>query len=144
MDSVTKDKRSEIMGKVRHKDTRPEMLVRRLVHGLGFRYRLHRTDLPGKPDLVFSGKRKIIFVHGCFWHRHEGCKLARMPKSRIDFWQRKLTRNKERDRETIQELQATGWDVLVVWECETNDIIGLTDRIVGFLKKDDKDYAERH
>lgn len=137
MDSVTKTKRSEIMSKVRHKDTRPEMVVRRLVHGLGFRYRLHRSDLPGKPDLVFSKKRKIIFVHGCFWHRHEGCKLARMPKSRIDFWQRKLTRNKERDEENILKLQAAGWDVLVVWECETKDIVGLTERITGFLKKED-------
>ena len=136
MDSVTKTKRSEIMSKVRNKDTRPEMIVRRLVHGLGFRYRLHCSDLPGKPDLVFSKKRKIIFVHGCFWHRHEGCKLARMPKTRIDFWQRKLTNNKERDKENVQKLQAAGWDVLVVWECETKDIAGLTERVTGFLKKE--------
>ena len=137
MDTVNKKKRSEIMSRVRSKDTKPEMRVRRLVYGLGYRYRLHRSDLPGKPDLVFFGRRKVIFVHGCFWHRHKGCKLARMPKSRIDFWEPKLTRNKERDDLTIQTLMDNGWEVLVIWECETLDTERLRETLRAFLEKDE-------
>ena len=101
MDTLSKAQRSERMSRVRGKDTKPELLVRRLVHGMGYRYRLHRRDLPGTPDLVFPGRRKVIFVHGCFWHRHPdpACKLARLPKSRTDFWLPKLEGNRARDIE---------------------------------------------
>ena len=134
-DTLTKAERSERMRRVRNRDTGPEMIVRRLVHRQGYRYRLHRKDLPGKPDLVFPGRRKVIFVHGCFWHRHNdpGCKLARLPKSRMDFWLPKLEGNRERDIRNIRELEATGWQVLVVWECEIVDIVGLENKITRFL-----------
>ncbi len=134
MDTITKEERSEIMGRVHHKNTRPEMLVRRLVHSLGYRFRLHRKDLPGKPDMAFPGRRKVIFVHGCFWHRHEGCALARMPKSRVDFWNQKLEGNKARDQRNVQLLRDAGWDVLTVWECQLRDTAALQATIVTFLE----------
>jgi DNA mismatch endonuclease (patch repair protein) len=95
------------------------MMVRRLAHGLGLRFRLHRRDLPGTPDIVFPRRRTVVLVHGCFWHQHEGCRLARQPKSRLDYWLPKLARNKARDRTAQEDLQALGWQVLVIWECET-------------------------
>lgn len=107
------------MSRVRSKDTSPEMRVRRAAHALGLRFRLHRRDLPGKPDLVFPRHRAALFVHGCFWHRHPGCAKASMPKSRPDFWQAKFERNIERDRRVETELEALGWRVFVIWECET-------------------------
>jgi DNA mismatch endonuclease (patch repair protein) len=106
------------MSLIREKDSTPEMKLRRLVHGMGFRYRLHVKELPGKPDMVFPSRRAVIFMHGCFWHRHEGCKLARLPKSKLDFWKPKLEANKERDILHQQQLRDLGWRVLVVWECE--------------------------
>ena len=113
------------------------MVVRRLVHGMGFRYRLHRKDVPGKPDLVFGSRKKVIFVHGCFWHRHNdsACKLARLPKSRLDFWLPKLERNARRDAENSARLEALGWDEMVVWECEVRkaNLPILQDRIREFL-----------
>ncbi|WP_343225592.1 very short patch repair endonuclease [Oricola nitratireducens] len=113
--------RSAQMARVRGKDTKPEMVVRRLVHAMGYRYRLHRKDLPGKPDLVFPRLRKIIQVHGCFWHQHPdpACRRARIPKTRREFWVPKLEGNARRDIENERALQKLGWDVLVVWECET-------------------------
>lgn len=107
--------RSELMSRVRSKDTKPELIVRKALHARGFRYRLHVKDLPGKPDLVFPSRKAVIFVHGCFWHGHEGC--GRMPKSRQEFWGPKIERNKERDREAIEALLEAQWRVLVVWEC---------------------------
>jgi DNA mismatch endonuclease (patch repair protein) len=111
------------------------MKVRRLVHGMGYRYRLHRSDLPGRPDLVFPSRRKIIFVHGCFWHRHSDptCKLARMPKSRIDFWQPKFEGNQARDRINEKKLHEDGWKVFVVWECELGSEAKLKTKIKKFL-----------
>ena len=103
---------------IRKINTGPEVRVRRVAHALGFRFRLHRVDLPGTPDLAFPGLRKVVFVHGCFWHQHPGCKLARQPKSRLDYWLPKLRRNQERDRERLEELTPMGWKVLIVWECE--------------------------
>jgi DNA mismatch endonuclease (patch repair protein) len=132
-DTVDKETRSRIMGRVRGKDTVPEMLVRRLVFSLGYRYRLHDPRLPGKPDLVFAGRRKVIFVHGCFWHRHDGCALARLPKSRTEFWTRKLGGNKERDIKNQTALRELGWRALVVWECSLADQTKLRRRIIGFL-----------
>lgn len=122
------------MSRVRSKDSKAELAVRRLVHALGFRYRLHGSGIPGRPDLVFRSRRKVIFVHGCFWHRHEGCKLARLPKSRLDFWGPKLERNRERDREVKSKLRAAGWRSLVVWECEVSNADELASRVVGFLR----------
>ena len=121
------------MAAVKSKDTKPEMAVRRLVHGLGYRYRLHPKDIPGRPDLAFQGRRKVIFVHGCFWHRHSGCPLARMPKSRIDFWQPKLDANRARDTSNVRLLTTKGWGVLTVWECESRHSGELTERLKAFL-----------
>lgn len=135
MDSLTPQQRSERMGRVRSKNTKPEMIVRRLVHSMGFRYRLHRKDLPGKPDLVFSKHKKVIFVHGCFWHRHPdpACPLARLPKSRLDFWIPKLESNRARDVKNVEKLSKSGWDVLIIWECQLKDRAELQKRIQGFL-----------
>lgn len=132
VDTVSVVRRSEIMSRVRSKDTRPELFVRRLIHNAGFRYRLHVSKLPGRPDLVFPGRKKVIFVHGCFWHSHVGCQNARIPKSRADFWMSKLGSNKERDERNINALIGEGWKVLVIWECELNDP-GLLNRIKDFL-----------
>ncbi len=127
--------RSANMRAIRSKDMRPELAVRSLVHKLGYRFRLHRKDLPGKPDLVFVARRKVIFVHGCFWHCHKGCKTAHMPKSNLDYWGPKLERNRARDEENVKNLSANGWKVLVVWECETKNGKNITKRIVAFLKE---------
>jgi DNA mismatch endonuclease (patch repair protein) len=133
MDTLTPAERSARMALVRPKDTKPELTVRRLVHGMGYRYRLHRRDLPGTPDLVFPGRGKVIFVHGCFWHRHKLCPLARLPKSRAEFWLPKLTANKERDARNLLALRALGWSVLTIWECQLNDTVKLANRVRRFL-----------
>lgn len=119
VDVFSARKRSAIMGAVRGKDTRPELIVRRLVHRLGFRYRLHVRSLPGCPDLVFPKHRKVIFIHGCFWHRHRCRKGRSMPATRFDFWQTKLTLNACRDRTHRRQLRRLGWQSLVIWECLT-------------------------
>ena len=123
------------MSRIRSRDTKPEMRVRRLVHGLGYRYRLHSEDLPGRPDLVFRPRRKVIFVHGCFWHRHEGCSRNRTPKSpeRRDFWREKLDGNAQRDRLNEAALRRLGWEILVIWECETKALDPLAERVRAFL-----------
>lgn len=121
------------MGRVRSRDTKPEMMVRRMVHAMGYRYRLHAKDLPGKPDLVFRSRRKVVFVHGCFWHRHPECALARLPKSREDFWLPKLDANRRRDMKNERALRDAGWGVLTIWECELGDVAQLKTRIRGFL-----------
>lgn len=136
LDTLSPGERSERMSRVRSKDTGPEMRVRRLVHALGYRYRLHRKDLPGRPDLVFSSRQKAIFVHGCFWHRHEGCPRCRFPKSpeTSEFWREKLLGNQERDRRNQAALIELGWSVLVVWECETEDSDSLRSLVTRFLE----------
>lgn len=121
VDSLTPEARSKNMARIRSRDTGPEMLVRRAAHALGLRFRLHRNDLPGTPDLVLPGRRAAVLVHGCFWHRHEGCRMAYTPKSRVDFWQAKFTGNVERDARKLAELAAAGWRAVVIWECETRD-----------------------
>lgn len=121
------------MGRVRAKDTKPEMVVRRLVHGMGYRYRLHSPKLPGRPDLVFTSRRKVILVHGCFWHLHENCTHYRYPQSRLDFWAPKLEANVKRDEEVRRLLKEAGWGVMVVWECELRDKDELASRIRDFL-----------
>jgi DNA mismatch endonuclease (patch repair protein) len=117
-DVHTTSTRSFNMSRIRGKDTKPEMLVRQYLHARGMRYRLHTKELPGKPDLVFSGLRTVVFVHGCFWHRHEGCRYFVVPKTRTDFWLGKIGRNVANDERQQQELKVQGWRVLVVWECE--------------------------
>lgn len=136
MDTLTGRQRSERMSRIRGKDTKPELKVRRLTHGMGYRYRLHRKDLPGKPDLVFLARRKVIFVHGCFWHRHPDpeCRLARLPKSRLDFWVPKLEANRARDERNLELLVENGWEPLVIWECQTRDVVELKDCVRAFLE----------
>lgn len=133
-DTVPQSQRSRIMAAVKSRDTAPEMLVRRLVHSLGYRYRLHVRSLPGTPDLVFPRLRKIINVNGCFWHMH-GCARCRVPSSRRDYWIAKMQRNAARDKRTARELRRNGWRVMVVWECQitTSSEARLRARIVAFL-----------
>jgi DNA mismatch endonuclease (patch repair protein) len=137
-DTLTKDERSERMALVRAGDTGPEMTVRRLVHAMGFRYRLRVKDLPGKPDLVFPRLGKVIFVHGCFWHRHKRakCKLARLPKSRVEFWEAKLEGNRMRDLRNKRQLRSAGWSVFDVWECELKNLNALAARLRYFLENE--------
>jgi DNA mismatch endonuclease (patch repair protein) len=127
MDIVTPEQRSRIMRAVRQKDTKPELTVRRLLHAMGYRYRLHAAELPGKPDIVFRKHRTAIFVHGCFWHRHKGCKVATTPKSNTSYWVEKFNRNVARDAMTTQNLKAAGWRVIVAWECE----LGSTNKVAA-------------
>ena len=135
MDTVPADKRSEIMRRITCKDTKPEIIVRRIIHSLGFRYRLHKKELPGKPDLVFSKRRKLMFVHGCFWHQHEGCKSSHIPKSRQDYWEPKLNRTVSRDKQNQAKLRELGWDILVIWECELREVQQIAKKIIAFLNK---------
>jgi len=135
MDTLTPKARSERMSRIRARHTKPELSVRSLVHRMGYRFRLHGAALPGKPDLVFPSRQKVIFVHGCFWHRHTGCALARMPKSRLDFWKPKLDANKRRDGLNRQRLTALGWRSLVIWECQVQSSAKLEYRIKTFLTK---------
>lgn len=135
MDTLSPQERSERMSRIRGKDSTPELKLRRLVHGLGFRYRLHVRELPGQPDLAFPSRRAVIFMHGCFWHRHEGCKLARLPKSKLEFWGDKLETNKQRDISHQQRLRDLGWRVLVVWECELNDVCRVSEIVSEFLSE---------
>ena len=117
-DSLTPAERSERMSRIRGKDTKPELALRKVLHGLGLRYRLHGAGLPGKPDLVFPKYKTVVFVHGCFWHRHAGCSIATIPKSNTPFWSDKFAKNVARDARVGESLQASGWSVLVAWECE--------------------------
>jgi DNA mismatch endonuclease, patch repair protein len=135
-DVFTPEKRSLIMGRVKGSNTRPELVVRSIVHRLGFRFRLHRRDLPGCPDIVLPKHKKIIFVHGCFWHGHEGCRRSARPTSNESFWDRKLTGNIERDKRNQDKLREMGWQVLIVWECEVKDAKRLSLILERFLRVD--------
>ena len=121
------------MRRIRAKNTAPELTVRRIVHAMGFRYRLHVPQLPGKPDLVFTRLKKIVEVRGCFWHQHEGCFDSHMPKSRLDYWRPKLQRNQQRDRENLRALRSAGYRILIVWDCETRGHARLKARLKKFL-----------
>lgn len=133
-DVLTAEQRCFCMSRIKRRDTKPEMAVRKLVHALGYCYRLHVRSLPGSPDLVFSSRRKVIFVHGCFWHRHN-CRYGRvMPATRRKFWKSKLEGNRERDGKNRRLLRKEGWEVLVVWECQTRKTEWLLDRICAFLE----------
>ncbi len=135
MDVFTPEQRSAVMARIQAKNTAPEMIVRRIVHGLGYRYRLHRRDLPGTPDLVFPRLSKIIFVHGCFWHQHRGCQFAYKPTSNSSFWKRKFSENAMRDDRAVRKLRALGWNVLIVWECQTRETVKLLGKLERFLRK---------
>lgn len=134
-DRLSPAERTAHMRRIRKRDTSPELLVRRIAHSLGYRFRLHRRDLPGTPDLVFPRLNKAILVHGCFWHQHEGCRLARQPKSRLDYWLPKFRRNIARDEISRRELEQLGWQCLVVWECETFDTINVRETLERFLSQ---------
>jgi DNA mismatch endonuclease (patch repair protein) len=135
MDRLTPEERSRVMSRIRGKDTKPEMAVRRFVHGMGFRYRLHRRDLPGCPDLVLPRHRKVILVHGCLWHLHADCRAGRIPGSNVAYWEPKLRRNAERDTANEAALRLAGWEVLIVWECETKKAAVLGERLRSFLNR---------
>ena len=135
-DTVSSATRSRIMSKIKSKDTKPEIVVRRLLHGLGYRYRLHRRDLPGKPDLVFPSRRKIVFVNGCFWHYHLECADSHIPEDNREYWLSKLIRNRERDERNLLLLKQDGWDVTIVWECQMKDMDMVTVRLTDFLARD--------
>ena len=139
MDTVSVKRRSEIMSLVRSRDTKPELFVRSLTHRLGYRFRLHSKRLPGRPDLVFASKQKVIYVHGCFWHSHRNCENARIPKSRKKFWEGKLSANKLRDGNNLRAIKRLGWSYLVLWECQLARPEALAGRIIEFL---DEGYAE--
>ena len=130
MDIVGAQRRSEMMAGIRSKNTRPEMVVRRIAHSLGLRFRLHRKELPGSPDLVFPRWRLAVFVHGCFWHRHAGCSFATSPKTRPEFWQKKFEANIARDRRAVASLAAQGWRVITIWECDTRDEAYVTSSLL--------------
>ena len=133
-DIVDPRRRSELMAGIRGKDTRPEIMVRRVAHRMGLRFRLHRKDLPGRPDLVFVRHRLAVFVHGCFWHHHQGCKYAHIPKSRVSFWKEKFAQNAARDDRNAKALQDLGWRVLTIWECETHKEDDIRRNLTGLLK----------
>ncbi|HWM47695.1 MAG TPA: very short patch repair endonuclease [Xanthobacteraceae bacterium] len=133
-DTRTPAQRRYIMQSVGTRNTAPEMVVRKLLHGLGYRYRLHSRSLPGRPDVVFPGRRKAVLVHGCFWHGH-GCAKGRLPKSRLEYWGPKIEKNRTRDAAVVAEIEDRGWRVLVVWQCEIKDLQALKRRLVRFLDR---------
>lgn len=135
VDNLTVEKRSAVMAAVRSVDTKPEMIVRRLLHGMGYRFRLHQRDLPGKPDVVLSKYRKVIFVHGCFWHGHSGCPHLRIPATNTRYWKNKISGNATRDRAHLKELRRLGWSTLVVWECSTASKQILQRELRAFLRE---------
>ena len=130
-------KRTEIMKNVRTRDTECELVVRKIIFAMGYRYRLHRADLPGKPDVVFPIRKKVIFIHGCFWHGHSGCARGKLPESNISFWQKKITGNKFRDGKVLRKLKNMGWQNLIIWQCQVShkNITRLRNRIKEFLEK---------
>ena len=149
-DTLTAEQRSRNMAAIKGKDTKPEMMVRRYLHALGFRYGLHNRKLPGSPDLVFRSLKTVVFIHGCFWHGHENCRYATTPKSNTEFWTQKITRNRERDRESEEKLRAKGWNVITIWECDLRDknrrketLEALADRL-SELKKSGPSYPDSY
>jgi DNA mismatch endonuclease (patch repair protein) len=130
--------RSRIMRAVKGRDTTPELIVRHLAYSMGYRYRLHRKDLPGKPDIVFPGRRKVIFVNGCFWHGHDCARGARIPQNNREYWTKKIERNQARDQNTLAALKKEGWETMVLWECQLTDQKGIEQRLRRYLTKGDE------
>lgn len=139
MDIWDKKKRSEVMSKIRSKDTNPEIMLRKALFAKGYRYRINYKKLPGKPDIVLPKYKTAIFVHGCFWHAHEGCKIAHIPKTNVEFWTGKLNKNKERDKKNKSEIQALGWEVITVWECEVTKkaLSNIIENIISALNREE-------
>jgi DNA mismatch endonuclease, patch repair protein len=133
MDRLSKERRSRLMSRVRSTNTTPELIIRSLVHRLGYRFRLHDKKLPGRPDLAFPGRKKVLFVHGCFWHGHENCPKGKLPKSNLSVWRPKISKNRERDTRIAIEIAEKGWKSLTIWQCELKDIESVRKRIVQFL-----------
>ena len=133
-DKFSPEERSRIMARVKGRDTKPEKIVRSLLHELGYRFRLHRKDLPGKPDIVLPKHKKAIYVHGCFWHSHPGCRRATRPTTNVEFWNKKIDGNVARDRAAQNALELLGWEHLIVWQCETRDLNTLAATLTSFLK----------
>lgn len=138
-DRLSPEHRSWNMSRIKNRDTKPELIVRSLLHRMGYRFRLHRKDLPGKPDIVLPKYKTVVFVHGCFWHRHEGCRYSYMPKTRIDFWEDKFNKNIKRDIDVRQKLYKLGWTVIVIWECELSDYENLKDKL-NKIQKNNVEY----
>ena len=134
VDRLSKEKRSWNMSRIRGRNTKPELTVRSMLHRMGYRFRLHRKDLPGKPDIVLPKYRTVVFVHGCFWHRHKRCRYAYNPKSRVEFWQKKFNDTVERDRRNRKELKKLGWQVVVIWECQIKKIKTLQNKFQNKLQ----------
>jgi len=143
VDRLNQNQRSALMREVKAKNTKPELIVRSTAHRLGYRFRLHVKDLPGTPDLVFPSRKKVIFVHGCFWHRHEACPKASMPASNVAFWKAKFLRNTARDARNETMLRAAGWETLTIWECEARRAMGLEVCLLDFLDGGGEDAVER-
>jgi DNA mismatch endonuclease (patch repair protein) len=133
LDTFTKAQRRKCMSNIKSKNTKPETAVRKILYSLGFRYRLHKKDLPGRPDIVLTKKKIIFFVNGCFWHQHKGCKRNFTPKSNTDYWESKLNRNTDRQNRVVKSLENMGWKVYLIWECETKDNNFLEKKLKGFL-----------
>lgn len=133
-DIVSRSKRTEIMSSVKQRHTKPEITVRKILHRHGFRFRLHNKKLPGTPDIVLPKHKAVIFVHGCFWHQHEGCRKSRRPTSNVEFWNEKLDRNIVRDNQKESELKNSGWKVLTLWDCEIKDEDSLIEKVKNFLR----------
>lgn len=134
MDIFTREKRSQIMSRIGGKNTKPELIVRSLLHNMGYRFRLHRKDLPGKPDITLPKYKKVIFIHGCFWHSHQDCSRSTRPSTNEKFWQEKLDKNIERDKLNIKNIEMLGWSSLVVWTCEVRDVDRLKIKLISFLE----------
>lgn len=134
VDNLSSPERSALMSRVRGKNTKPELVVRKLLHSMGYRFRLHGRDLPGTPDIVLPKRRTIIFVHGCYWHGHN-CSAGRLPKTRVDFWSRKITANRARDVRAVRALRRQGWSTLIIWQCQIRDLKRLTARLQRHLKR---------
>jgi len=132
-DVFSREQRSSIMSRIRGKDTKPEMLVRSLLHGMGFRFRLHVADLPGKPDIVLTRHRKVVFINGCFWHGHRACRKKSVPETNKEFWEEKISKNRKRDKYVRRRLRACGWKTLTIWECETRNVEKMTGKLKSFL-----------
>jgi DNA mismatch endonuclease, patch repair protein len=133
-DKVSKEKRSEIMSLVRSKNTSPEKMVRKILHEKGFRFRLYRNDLPGTPDIVLPKHRKIVFVHGCYWHGHKGCPRAKLPTTNEEYWEKKIRNNKLRHKKAEKKLKKDGWQIIVIWECELKNIEKASKKLIKFMK----------
>ena len=134
-DIYDKEKRSWVMSRISGKNTQPEIIVRKLAYSMGYRYRINYPKLPGKPDIVFTKLKKVIFIHGCFWHGHECCKKSKKPSTNQEFWDKKINDTISRDYKKIEELQTLGWSVLVIWQCELNDLAYLKQKIEKFLMR---------